>query len=551
LPLLLSAQATKPDVSPAQPLNLPVVAPIVDCSALLSVDISEAVGAPTRVTSATVVNEGTTAPYCKVMGQIDARLRFEARYPLAWTQRLIFSPGLFQLPALNVDKFALTFAQDMGNRRHEDIFGENYQARIDYGYRGLHVVILASKALAAKFYNQGPKYTYYHACSEPGREGMMDVQRFPEDFNGIVAGCALLDTTANNTFYNGWNLLKNTGADGNPIITVDKLPILHKAVLDQCDAADGVKDGLISDPMACHPDLSVVECKLGQSPDSCLTAEQIHVAKEIYQGAHDAQGGKLVPSGPLPGSELSWEGPIVNSPKRKDNWEELELGTTLALRYLFYDPNPPATLKLSDLKFDRATFEATTKLHSLYDATDPDLRTFAKNGSKMILWHGLADTQVSPLNSISYFNAMQKLMGSDAVDKFARLYLFPGTYHCGGGGVMNRDLLTPLMAWVERGIAPGVVIASRIPASAPGSMANGGSTPAPDLTRPIYPYPYTTVYAGKGDINDAANFVKGPARPYTAAELNWFGAGFYAPKYEKWCTATGTTFNCKDSRDIK
>jgi hypothetical protein len=189
-------------------------------------------------------------------------------------------------------------------------------------------------------------------------------------------------------------------------------------------------------------------------------------------------------------------------------------------------------------------------LHYLYDATDPDLTPFAKAGHKLILWHGLGDTAVPPASSILYYTAMEKQMGAKAVDQFARLYLYPGVHHCGGGeGPLSRDLLTPLMLWVERGISPGALIASHLPERPNGVSPEAVSAaPGPDRTRPVYPYPYTAQYTGTGSIDDSSNFIQGPARPAPAELFNWFGSGFYTSGYQKWCTGTGTVFHCKDSR---
>jgi Tannase and feruloyl esterase len=563
--LVLSAQTAKTNASTGQPLDLPSVGHAIECPALTSVDVSQAVGAPTVVTSATVVDDGKLAAYCKLQIVVDDYAKFELHFPVsAWTQRLLFGggPGAQVAPGgMKLDQFVTASWQDLGHRGHEDDLATNYQYRVNAAYRGMHLQVLAAKALIARYYGQAPKFSYYNACSEPGREGMMEVQRFPEDFDGVGAGCPPINFTINNGVFQAWNVLTNTGADGNPILTADKLPILHKAILDQC-AADGLKDGIISDPFSCHPNATAVECKPGQDPDTCLTSAQVHVAQELYKGAHDAQGGKLAPSGVLPGSELAWTATIV--PNAAHNPTEARDQTTTAIRSQFSDPALPSTWELGDLKFDRASFDAITKLHYLYDATNPDLTAFARAGHKLILWQALGDTNVLPPQAILYYTALQKQMGAKTVDGFARFYVLPGVYHCGGGdGPVIRDLLAPLMLWVERGVAPGVLAGVHIPR--PPRWANGGpggppAGPGPgpqmpasppavvDLTRPIYPYPYIAKYIGTGSITDAANFVQGPARPAPADLSDWFGSNFYTADYQKWCTGVGASFQCKDSR---
>jgi Tannase and feruloyl esterase len=578
--------------SPRLP-NLAVVAPVVDCATLASADISAAVGSPTHISSAMPVPEGRPAPYCEVKGYVDPQVKFEVRLPLTtWTQRLVQTGcgGLCGMLGIRLGndqgclpaqkgELALT-STDMGHSGGMDgKFGESdYRLRIDFAYRGVHVTTLAAKALIEKYYGQKPKYSYFAGCSDGGREALMEAQRYPQDFNGITAGAPAMNFVTQNTFYHGWNVRVNTSADGQPILTADKLPILHKAVVAKCDSEDGLKDGLISDPIACQFNPEVVQCKPGQDAASCLTPAQVKVAKEIYTGAHDSNGDKLVLSGPLPGSELAWAGVYIPAPGSDRIMSQMI--STGTLKYLAYDKNPPPGYTLADLKFDRSSFAETTKLHALYDATDPGLSAFASAGGKLILWHGLADPHISPLNTIAYYTAVQQTMGPAAADKFLRLYLFPGGYHCGGGeGPFTVDLLSPIMAWVERGTAPNALLASHTPGNGTGPEGpppgvpmggrppmglppggpppNKAAGPRPgmeppgnanaDRTRPVYPYPSTASYTGSGSIDEAKNFKEGTAEPISAAKLVWLGSSFYTPQYEEWCSANGTTMSCKPS----
>ena len=534
----------------ASPASLAALSPIMQCEKLAQAEISATVGAPTHITSAKAIADAKPAPYCEVKGYVEPAIQFEVHLPLkTWTQRYVQTGcgGLCGtlnvrlehaegcLPATN-GELALA-STDMGHEGSSDgSFGsQDYQLRIDFAYRGVHVTALAAKALIEKFYGQAPKYSYFAGCSDGGREALVEAERFPRDFNGITAGAPAMNFVTQNTFYHGWNVLVNTSTDGKQILTADKLPVLHKTAVEQCDALDGLEDGLISDPVACHVDPSKVECKAGQDSASCLTAAQVKVARELYAGAHDAAGKKLVLSGPLPGSELAWEGVFVQSASAKTLMSPTI--STGALKYLVYEKNPEPSYTLSALKFDGETFASTTKLHSLYDATDPDLSAFASTGGKLILWHGLSDPHISPLNTIAYFTAMQKTMGGAAVDKFARLYLFPGGYHCSGGeGPFDVNLLGAIVAWVEGGKRPDTLIASH---------ATSGTL---DRTRPVYPYPYTAKYKGTGSIDDAKNFVKGPAQPVDAEQLKWLGATFYSPHYELWCEGKGVAMDCKTEK---
>jgi feruloyl esterase len=552
--LLLSAQAATPQTTTPQPLNLPVVAPVVDCSAMSSADVSKAVGAATVVSSAIVVDDGKSAAYCKLQIVVDDYARLTLNLPVAaWTQRLLFGggPGAQVAPGeLKLDQFVTASWQDLGHRNDTDILAHNYPYRVNAGYRGAHLQVLAAKALIAKYYGQAQKFSYYNACSEPGREGMMEVQRFPEDFDGVGAGCPPINFTINNGIFQGWNVLTNTGADGKPVITADKLPILHKAILDQCDAADGAQDGIVSDPFVCHPNVTATQCKAGQDPGTCLSAAQVHVAQELYRGAHDDKGGKLTPIGVLPGSELAWTATIVPSGR---NPAEARDGTSTSIRSMYSEPALAADWEMGQLKFDRAWFDATTKLRYLYDATNPDLSGFAKAGHKLILWQAMGDTNVLPAHAVLYYTALKQLMGAKTADSFVRFYVLPGVYHCGGGdGPVITNLLPALMAWVERGVAPGALTGAHTPrpagAPAQGAGNAGGAPPVADLTRPIYPYPFVAKYIGTGDVRDAANYVQGPARPAPANLSDWFGANFYKPGFQQWCTGTSTGLDCKRSR---
>ena len=539
--------AAAPAAAYAQPLALPVVVPVVDCARLRTEDVSAVVGAATRVESAAIVSASGTAAYCNVKVVVDDYARFELHLPQAsWTQRLLFGggPGAQTSSGMKLDQFATVSWEDLGRRNDEDLLANDPQAQINAGYRGMHLQVLAAKALIQHYYGRKPRFSYYNACSNPAREGMIEAERFPQDFDGIGAGCPPINITVNNGLWHAWNVLTNTGPDGKAIITADKLPILHQAVLRQCDALDGATDGIVSAPQQCHPDFSSVECKPGADPKSCVTAAQIHVALELYHGAHDAAGRLLTPGGVMPGSELSWTATIV--PGDRGGQEEARRVTEKAIRSHFNYPALPQTWKLAQLRFDRATFDATTSLRFIHDGTDTDLSAYARAGHKLMMWMSLDDTNVLPAQNLIYYQALQHQLGTRTVNGFVRFYLLPGVYHCGGGdGPVIGNLLEPLMAWVERGIAPGVLEGVHVPRPA-GFGPPPKTNSAPDLTRPIYPYPYTARYIGKGDVRSAANYVRGPALPLTFPQ--WAGSGFFGPNALKWCTAAGKRLDCTLTR---
>ena len=196
----------------------------------------------------------------------------------------------------------------------------------------------------------------------------------------------------------------------------------------------------------------------------------------------------------------------------------------------------------------------------MFDATNPDLSGFAKAGHKLILWQGMGDTNVLPAHAVLYYTALRNQMGAKTVDGFVRFYALPGVYHCGGGdGPVISNVLAPLMLWVERGIAPEALAGIHVPRPerGPGPMppagqggANEAATQAAaaDLTRPIYPYPYIAKYTGHGSVREAANFVRGPARPAPDEITHWLGSSFYEAQPLQWCTGDSSGLTCKTSR---
>jgi feruloyl esterase len=455
--------------------DLPAVAPAINCDQLATADFSTVADAPIHITSAAPVADGKPAPYCKVTGYIEPQVKFEVRLPLAgWTQRFlqtgcgglcgnlsIHVSNAQTCPAAENGELALA-STDMGHEGMNAAWGDDPKLRIDFAYRGVHVTTLAAKAIIAKYYGRPAKYSYFAGCSDGGREALMEAERYPNDFDGVTAGAPAMNFITQNTFYHGWNARVNTDTNGHVILTADKLPILHSAALESCDAVDGDKDGLINDPRNCHFDPGVTLCKVSQEPSTCLTEAQVNTAREIYRGAHDAKGNQLVLSGPQVGSELAWKG--VEVPGRPDQGVPGEHFAMDTLKHLVYHTNPPSSYALADLHFDQESLDALKPVHPLYDATDPDLKPFAGHGGKLILWHGWSDQHISPLNTISYFAAVNGVMGEKRTQESVRLYLFPGGYHCGGGeGPFNPDLMSAIMAWVEDGKAPANMLGNIAP----------------------------------------------------------------------------------------
>jgi feruloyl esterase len=540
--------------------DLPAVAPVITCAELKSANLDGVTDQPAHIRQTTEVSQGSVRPYCKVEGVVEPKVQFEVHLPLTgWTQRYLQTGCGGLCGNLNVrlddhtvgcqpadDGELALGSSDMGHEGGMDgaWAAHNEQARIDFGYRGMHVTAQVAKALITRFYGRPARYAYFSGCSDGGREALMEAQRYPDDFNGIAAGAPALNFSVQNSFYHGWNAVSNTGPDGKAILLSARLPILHAAALAACDAADGLKDGLISDPRRCHFDPAVAQCKAGQDTSQCLTPSEVEVARRIYAGAHDVNGRKLVVGGPMPGSELAWGGVYV--PDHADDRIGSAGMAEGSVKNLYYPDPLPRNWSVQDLKFDEATLDSF-KFRSIYDATNPDLSRFEKAGGRLLMWHGWSDPHISPLNSIAYYTAVQKLLGSDQAASFLRLFLFPGMYHCGGGdGLFRFDVLTPLMAWVETGHAPERILASHD--TTPQRMGPMGPPPKPgvvDRTRPVFAFPKVAHYVGKGSVDDAASYdvadPVGPAPP----PVEWLGAKYMVPGLQQICVPEGGTFTCK------
>jgi feruloyl esterase len=318
-----------------------------------------------------------------------------------------------------------------------------------------------------------------------------------------------------NTFHHTWNVIANRDANGQYILLANKLPLIHAAVLKACDAIDGLADGLIEDPRACRFDPAVLQCAAGQHPSTCLSAAEVGVVRRLHDGATDAQGHRLEPKISHEwGSELGWTLFVPAAQGQTTFSENIALGF---LRYLAYFNVANPDYQLSDLAFTVPSFWQTVQTSRYLSATDPDLGSFARKGGKLLLWHGWNDQHIAPQATLEYYDAVRRTVGAHATDHFARLFLFPGVTHCSGGeGPDTFDVLTPVMAWVEGGVAPEKIVASKV--------VNGSVTAA----RAVYPY------AGRNPRHD----------------YRWVGQPLYSHGYQTWCQAAGTQLVCDASHPL-
>jgi feruloyl esterase len=351
---------------------------------------------------------------------------------------------------------------------------------IDFGYRSMHEMAIRSKALIQAFYNRGPQLSYYQGCSTGGRQGLMEAQRFPEDFDAIIAGAPVNNVVHLNiqSVARQVQMLK----EPSRILPSNKLTLLANAVVAACDANDGVKDGIISDPQMCKFDPHVLMCKAGDEPD-CLIPAQVQMAKGAYDPVK-TQAGETVYPGSSPGFETGYRMPTPGSPTNP-------LFTDMP-RYVGHQ-DPTWDVMSFNLEADLAL---AMKNASFIESTDPDLGKFKARGGKLLLYHGWADPGPAPENTINYISSVAKKLGGNQND-WMRLFLMPGVGHCRGGvGPDQADFLTAMENWREKSEAPVRIIASR--------RAGQGRA---EMTRPLCPYPQRAKYAGTGSTDEARNFV--------------------------------------------
>lgn len=354
---------------------------------------------------------------------------------------------------------------------------------IDFAWRSEHEMTVKSKLIVAAMYGTAARYSYWKGCSTGGRQAMKEIQVFPNDFDGVIAGAQANPRT-------GMALLQASVAfaalkDPASRIPVSKFRMIHEAVINACDALDGLKDGLIQDPRKCKFDPKVLECK-GEDAVNCLTTDQVIAARKMYEPARNVRTGKAVSPAFTPGNEMGW-GALLGGP------EPNSLGMDQFKYVVFKDPMWDWRMFDFDKDIDR-TIEADD---GLTDARNPDLKLFLTHNGKLLLYHGWSDQLVPTETTISYYEEIaQKMGGVSKIDRQARMFLVPGMGHCGGGdGPNSFDTLSTLDQWVENGKAPETMIASH---------ATAGKV---DRTRPLCAYPNVAAYSGSGSIDVAANFV--------------------------------------------
>ena len=353
---------------------------------------------------------------------------------------------------------------------------------IDFGYRAVHETAMQGKATVVAGYGTGPRVSYFEGCSGGGRQAFMEAQRFPLDFDAIIAGDPGYNRMAQS--FQLVSIAQATLTDPASFIAPAKYPVIHQAALNACDALDGLKDGLISDPPRCHFDPAVLLCKGGDDPN-CLTQPQVQAAKKIYAPLKDPRTGEEVFPGLEPGSEPRWA-VSVGGPRPLGMSDDLF-----------------KSIVIKDVNWDFKTLDVSKHLdlartidNGTISPTSPNLAAFLGRGGKLLMYHGWGDPNISPRSSTHYYERLVSTLGKSRVEGSVRLYMVPGMGHCGGGeGPNTFDMMSVLDEWREHGKAPAEVVASHL---------TEGKV---DRTRPLCPYPQMARYKGTGSINEAANFV--------------------------------------------
>lgn len=485
-----------------------LAAPAKNCSDLASATF----GADVKIESAAMVPATANLPeHCDVRGVIWPESKFVVKLPAAWNNRFQMVgnggwAGTVSMAAVDAAVRAgyASTSTDTGHDAKKEpgaIFAypsaTNPNAArkvIDHGYLSVHETALLAKKIIRTFYGNDAQYSYWVGCSTGGRQGLMEAQRYPEDFDGYVIGAPVLNLSGLQ-MKAVWNWIAVGPGPGE--IKPEKFPVLADAVYEKCDALDGLKDGLIENPLKCSfdPAKDLKKCAPGQNDLSCFTGAQIAALKQVYDGPHNSAGKRLFP-GFVPGGEVVASDGRGGAPR--SGWDgnlsgSFNLGDTF-MKFMAFDPAPGPDWDYHTFNLDKDP-ERMSAVSLRINATIPDLTAVKMRGGKIVHYHGWADPGVTARMSVEYYEAAMKTMGEKQTKDFYRFFPIPGMFHCGGGpGCGNADWLTAVVNWVEKGVAPDMIV---------GAHVEGGRT---TRTRPICAYPTVARYKGTGSIDAAENF---------------------------------------------
>jgi len=483
------------------------------------------------VTSATNVAAGQFTPpgsstalqtpeFCRVVGVArptsDSVINFEVWIPPAaqWNHNFLgvgnggyLGSIRFRELASGLRRGSATASTDTGHKGEDLKFAAGHPEKIvDWGYRAIHIMTESAKLIIRDYFGLNPKHSYFNGCSTGGEQALSEAQRFPSDYDGVAAGDPGNDRVHLNVGFL-WAFAATHDTNGNTILPTSKLALINKTAVAACDGLDGIKDGIISEPQACHFDPGVLLCKAEEN-DQCLTSAQVDAVKKVYAGPRNPRTGEQIIAGYSPGSEGSlddefeggWKTYVTDpkEPMRLDFWKY----------WVFHD----ALWDWRTFDYDRDVARADTELAAV-NASNPDLSAFKARGGKILMYSGWADPVGPPMDAVNYYQRVEKVMGGrEKTESFLRLFMAPGMGHCGGGpgpGISGgprsadssqvpidpeHDVLSALMQWVEKGSGPKYIIAAHL------------TNDTIVRTRPICPYPKVARWNGTGSSDDAKNF---------------------------------------------
>jgi feruloyl esterase len=482
---------------------------------LSALDYSEAIGAQVKVTAVHVAAQKQLPARCRATGTISPETGFEIWLPEdGWNGKLLMT-GCFNLcGVIRADQMEdalirgyATATTDMGHseQKYPDTRWayNNSQLETDFAHRSTHLTAMLAKELLLAYYGKHAERAYFRGCSTGGRQALVEAERYPEDFDGIIAGAPFNQALSVPHMF--WVEAANTGGDGKPLLSHAQFGVLHKAALAACDGSDGLMDGIIGDPESCIFSPRSIVCSETHK-DFCLTPEQAEAAEKIYDGIANARTGPANRNGAVAGSELTWEDKLVG---REGKPSFFHFVTQNWSQYLAYQPDPP--LGSGPFTFDFVKDPPRLSATIALTGFTADLEEFRARDGKLILYHGWWDESLMPAHTLAYWREASRRLGGDVgLGPFARLYMLPGVLHCGGGpGAGDVDYLAALEQWVEHGQPPDALIAvkARSSTSIIEHQPRFPVTAAEiQFTRPLYPYPDIARYSGKGDSNDAASF---------------------------------------------
>jgi feruloyl esterase len=435
----------------------------------------------------TPVGTGVAEPFCEIrLSQTptpSSIILSVVRLPSKanWNGQLLgygnggFAGGSYGAPAVasaGSGKFFAVATTNMGTGNTEsDVIG-NFDRIADWGYRSTHEMTVAAKELIGIYYGAPPSRSYFNGTSTGGQQGLIEAQRYPDDYDGILSGAPVTNRTRLHANFN-WSFAA-FNLDVSARLSDAQVNALHDAVLASCDELDGVKDGVIRDARACHFEPATLLCKAGDSPDACLTDKQLAAVEKVYGGMVNPRTGELLAHGWPRGSELDWESMFLGGSPSYSSIHRWVFGSAWQWQNYNYD---------TDVAYEDAT------LGGLVNAIDPDLSAFKARGGKLLNFHGWADPTVNPYDTVSYYEKVDATVAGGA-HSFHRLFLVPGKNHSQvGPGPNEPDFFGALRAWVENGEAPDMLMAS-----------SGG------VSRPLCAYPNLAQYKGSGSFDDGTNY---------------------------------------------